>query len=91
MTATVKRSGATSASVKWQSINWLAIEQQVLRLQMRIAKAMREGRYGKVKSLQWLLTHSYAAKLLAVRRVSQNKGSKTAGTDGITWRTDNPG
>lgn len=44
---------------------------------------------GKVKSLQWLLTHSYAAKLLAVRRVSQNKGSKTAGTDGITWRTDN--
>ncbi|EBU5706200.1 group II intron reverse transcriptase/maturase, partial [Salmonella enterica] len=89
MTATGQRSGATSASAKWQSINWLAVEQQVSRLQMRIAKAMREGRYGKVKSLQWLLTHSYAAKLLAVRRVSQNKGSKTAGTDGITWRTDN--
>lgn len=50
---------------------------------------MREGRYGKVKSLQWLLTHSHAAKLLAVRRVSQNKGSKTAGTDGVMWRTDN--
>ncbi|TDB45498.1 group II intron reverse transcriptase/maturase, partial [Photorhabdus khanii subsp. guanajuatensis] len=37
MTATGQRSGATSASVKWQSINWLAIEQQVSRLQMRIA------------------------------------------------------
>lgn len=51
MTATGRRSGATSASAKWQSINWLAVEQQVSRLQMRIAKAMREGRYGKVKSL----------------------------------------
>lgn len=89
MTVTGQRPGATSASAKWQSINWTVIEQQVSRLQMRIAKAMREGRYGKVKSLQWLLTHSHAAKLLAVRRVSQKKGSKTAGTDGITWRTDN--
>jgi hypothetical protein len=48
---------------------------------MRIAKAVREGRWGKVKSLQWLLTHSFAAKLLAVRRVTQNAGRKTAGVD----------
>lgn len=45
MTVTGQRSGATSASAKWQSINWSVIEQQVSRLQMRIAKAMREGRY----------------------------------------------
>jgi len=38
--------------------------------------------------LQWILTHSRAAKLLAVRRVSQNKGSKTPGIDGIIWNTD---
>ena len=54
---------------------------------MRIAKAIREGRWGKVKSLQWLLTHSFAAKLLAVRRVTQNAGRKTAGVDGTVWKT----
>lgn len=41
-----------------------------------------------MKSLQWLLTHSRSAKLLAVKRVSQNKGSKTPGIDGVIWNTD---
>lgn len=54
---------------------------------MRIAKAGREKKYGRVKSLQWLLTHSYHAKLLAVKRVSQASGSKTAGIDEETWKT----
>lgn len=54
---------------------------------MRIAKAMREGRHHKVKSLQWLLTHSRSAKLLAIRRVTSNKGCQTAGIDGVTWRS----
>ncbi|MEZ9120586.1 reverse transcriptase N-terminal domain-containing protein, partial [Vibrio cyclitrophicus] len=39
----------------------------------------REGKHGKAKALQWILTHSRSAKLLAVKRVSQNKGSKTSG------------
>ena len=55
---------------------------------MRIAKAVREGRWGKVKALQWMLSHSFHAKLLAVRRVSQNKGSKTPGVDGVVWKSD---
>ena len=79
---------ASPCGTQWQSINWKTIEQQVLKLQMRIAKATREGRRGKVKALQWLLTHSKAAKSLAVKRVSQNKGSKTPGIDGIIWNTD---
>jgi len=54
---------------------------------MRIAKATREGRWGKVKALQWLLTHSSSAKLLAVRRVVRNPGRHTAGVDGVLWRT----
>lgn len=58
MTDTVKRPGAASTHVKWQTINWHVTEQQVLRLQMRIAKAMREGRHGKVKALQWLLSNN---------------------------------
>ena len=54
---------------------------------MRIAKAVREKRYGKVKALQWLLTNSFMAKLLAVRRVTQSSGGKTPGVDGVIWRT----
>lgn len=83
-----KEIGASSDGAQWQSIDWKSIEAHVLKLQMRIAKATREKKYGKVKSLQWLLTHSRSAKLLAVKRVSQNKGSKTPGIDGVTWTTD---
>jgi len=54
---------------------------------MRIAKATREGRLGRAKALQWLLTHSFHAKLLAVRRVTSNQGAKTAGVDGEVWHT----
>ncbi len=52
---------------------------------MRIAKAVRENRYGKAKALQHLLSRSFYAKLLAVKRVTGNRGSKTAGVDGVTW------
>lgn len=79
---------ASSDNCEWQSINWKVVEQHVLKLQMRIAKAIREGKRGKAKALQWILTHSKSAKLLAVRRVSQNKGKRTAGVDGIIWNSD---
>ena len=81
------RIGASPPEGRWDAIDWQTIEEQVRRLQMRIAKATREGRWGKVKSLQWLLTHSFAAKLLAVRRVTQNAGRNTAGVDGVVWKT----
>ena len=79
--------GASSTSANWDAIDWQPIEANVRRLQMRIAKATREGRWGKVKALQWLLTHSFSAKLLAVRRVVRNRGRHTAGVDGCLWRT----
>ncbi|MBN1576579.1 MAG: reverse transcriptase N-terminal domain-containing protein [Chitinispirillaceae bacterium] len=60
---------------------------KVRRLQMRIAKAVKLKRYRLVQSLQWLLTHSYFAKLLAVRRVTSNKGKNTPGVDGVVWKT----
>jgi RNA-directed DNA polymerase len=63
------------------------MEQHVQRLQMRMAKATRERRWGTVNALQWLLTHSFSAKLLAVRRVVRNRGRNTAGVDGIIWTT----
>jgi RNA-directed DNA polymerase len=79
--------GASSTFSIWDAIDWRPIIQGVQRLQMRIAKATREGRWGKVKALQWLLTHSSYAKLLAVRRVVSNPGHNTAGVDGILWKT----
>ncbi len=79
--------GASSSSSIWESIDWTTMEKHVRRLRMRIAKAARERCWGKVKSLQWLLTHSFSAKLLAVKRVVQNRGRRTAGVDGKTWTT----
>ena len=81
------KTDATPTQVEWRSIKWAECYQEVRRLQMRIAKATREGRWRKVKSLQWLLTHSYSAKALAVRRVTENQGKKTPGIDGETWST----
>jgi RNA-directed DNA polymerase len=72
---------------KWHSIDWAKCHLEVRKLQVRIAKATREGRWRKVNALQWLLTHSFSAKALAVRRVTENQGKRTPGVDGITWST----
>lgn len=73
----------------WDSINWNKCEIEINKLQARIVKAQKEGRYGKVKALQWTLTHSFYAKALAVKRVTSNNGSKTSGVDHVLWRTPN--
>jgi RNA-directed DNA polymerase len=81
--------GASSNRISdWQAINWPKVRQCVRRLQLRIAKAIRAGKHGKAKALSWLLTHSRSARLLAVRRVTENKGAKTPGVDNVIWRTD---
>lgn len=71
----------------WNQLIWDNIEKNVYKLQMRIAKAVSNNQYGKVKSLQWLLVNSASAKLLAVQRVTTAKGNKTPGTDGVVWTT----
>jgi RNA-directed DNA polymerase len=78
--------GASSAASTWDNINWPRLDKFVYRLQMRIAKARRQKRYGKVKALQWLLTNSIAAKLLAVKKVTSSKGARTPGIDGKLYR-----
>lgn len=88
MTTIEKSAGASSAKGnRWKAINWQAARREVRRLQIRIAKAVREGRHGRVKALQWLLTRSYSGKALAVKRVVSNRGRKTPGVDGIIWST----
>ena len=69
----------------WHSIDWAEAHRYVKRLQVRIAKATREGRWGKVKALQWLLTHSFYGKTIAVKRVTENHGKRTSGVDGELW------
>jgi RNA-directed DNA polymerase len=77
----------SKGSTGWDAIPWPDVKKKVERLQMRIAKATREGKHRKANSLQWILTHSYYAKLLAVKRVTTNKGKRTAGVDGVIWKT----
>lgn len=60
--------------LKWDAIKWNTLKLYVRRLQLRIAKATKQRRYGRIKALQWLLTHSFYAKLLAIKRVTQNRG-----------------
>jgi RNA-directed DNA polymerase len=79
--------GASSKTAQWNAVDWEHLGRQVQRLQMRIAKATREQRWGKVKALQWLLTHSFSGKLLAARRVTQNTGRNTPGVDSVIWKT----
>jgi len=61
-------------SIEWHGIGWYHTEREVRRLQTRIVKATQEKRWGKVKALQRLLTHSFSGKAFAVRRVTENQG-----------------
>ena len=86
MTTQQHRAGAPSHdNVTWHGIDWAKCHHEVRRLQARIVKATREGKHGKMKALQWMLTHSFSGKALAVKRVTENQGKKTPGIDGITW------
>ena len=69
----------------WHSVNWQYVNYKVVRLQFDIAKAVREGKWRKVRCLQGKLVHSFYAKLLAVRRVTENRGKRTPGVDGELW------
>lgn len=70
---------------QWESIDWKQVHITVNRLQTRIAKATDEKKWNRVKRLQYLLTNSYSAKLLAIRTVTQNRGARTPGIDGERW------
>src|SRR6266700_778049 len=80
--------GATSHRMtQWHDIDWYRAQQNVKRLQARIVKATQDGKWGKVKALQRLLTHSFSGKVLAVKRVTENQGKNTPGVDRIIWDT----
>lgn len=70
---------------QWNTIPLEIAQEHVNRLQTRIAKAVKEGKYRLARRLQYLLTHSFYAKVLAVRKVTTNRGKRTAGIDGVIW------
>lgn len=78
---------AKAEPVRWSFIDWEKVECHVSRLQSKIAKASAEGRKEDGRRLQRQLTHSFDAKLLAVRRVTTNKGKNTPGVNGELWNT----
>ena len=71
----------------WHAINWRQVWRNVRRLQARIVKAIQEGRWNKVRSLVYLLTHSFSGRALAILRVTTNAGASTPGVDGDVWDT----
>ena len=77
----------SNAPDNWHAIDWQKVERNVRGTQLKIAKATQEGNWRKVKALQRMLTRSYCGKVLAVRRVTENQGSRTAGVDRELWKT----
>jgi RNA-directed DNA polymerase len=80
-------SAATRGVNEWDEIAWPIVYLRVRRLQTRIAKATREQDWRRVKALQRFLVNSFSAKVLAVKRVSENDGKRTPGVDGEIWST----
>lgn len=84
---TEKLKDIKSLTKQWENIDWSKVEYDVNRLQTRIAKATLTDNRNKAKRLQYLLTHSFSAKALAVKKVTSNKGKNTSGVDKKLWST----
>ena len=80
-------SALSDAPSSWHDVDWHRVERNVRGMQMRIAKATLASDWRKVKTLQRMLTRSLSGKLLAVRRVTENRGKRTAGVDRELWDT----
>ena len=75
------------SGMTWEGVNGAKVQGQVRGLQTRIVKATQAGCHNRVKALQWLLTHSFSGKALALKRVTENQGRNTPGVDKVTGRT----
>jgi RNA-directed DNA polymerase len=82
-----KYASSRTAATEWAAIDLHRCERRVRKLQARIVKAQKEGRWSNVKALQHLPVTSFRGKALAVKRVTSNKGKRTAGVDKIKWTT----
>jgi RNA-directed DNA polymerase len=77
-------SPAATPRYEWKTLPWRALGRAVFKLQKRIFQASRRGDAKTAHRLQRLLMRSWAARCLAVRKVTQdNRGKRTAGVDGV--------
>jgi len=82
-----KYASETVGEPNWNNIQWYKAKKTVRLLQERIVKAKQRGQNRKVKSLQFILTKSFSARVLAVKKVTENKGKRTSGVDHSLWST----
>ncbi len=87
MTVAITTDATPHVPKNWHEIDWKRVYRNVRRLQVRIVKAVKAGKWRQVKNLQRLLTHSLWGRCLAVRRVTENRGNRTAGVDKVLWDT----
>ncbi len=80
----IRKVSSEKSTVEWRQTNWRKLERRVFKLQKRIYQASSRGDVKAVRRLQRTLRRSWSARMLAVRRVTQdNQGKKTAGVDGV--------
>jgi len=82
-----KGSASSREPQDWHAIDWRRVQRHVRTTQKRIAKATQERDWRRVKALQRSLIHSFCARALAVRRVTENQGKRTPGVDRALWDT----
>lgn len=87
MSTSEKVPASSHLATSWHMIDWETSHRRVRGLQVRIAKAAKNQQWRQVKTLQRMLVRSFAAKALAVKRVTENRGRRTPGVDGETWST----
>jgi RNA-directed DNA polymerase len=82
---------ATSAltTSPWHRINWAACHRRVRSLQRRLVQAVQAGAWRKVKRLSYLVVHSFAARAIAVKRVTENAGNQRFVLKSCDNNTDN--
>ena len=84
---TMKKTDKKEFKNGWNLINWKKAEAVVKDLQEKIVIATLKENIKEVYNLQWKLLNTFEAKALAIRKVITNKGGRTAGTDGIVWKS----
>jgi RNA-directed DNA polymerase len=78
------KSALDPVSESWRKLPWRKLEHQMYRIQKRLFRAEERGNEQAVRQLQKLWRKSRAARLIAVRRMTQdNQGKRTAGIDGV--------
>jgi RNA-directed DNA polymerase len=63
---------SVKTTVEWNLTDWRKLERKLFKLQKRIFQASSRGDLKAVRRLQKTLMRSWSARMLAVRRVTQD-------------------